>query len=88
MKRLFSMVAVLSLTIGAGFASLPVQAVPPAPIAASAAPTLGSGLLSKARKNFDCFRTTELYVASPSKGDGGSILVSERAGSPHSRQCA
>jgi hypothetical protein len=44
MKRLFSMVAVLSLTIGAGFASLPVQAEPPAPIAASAAPTLGSGL--------------------------------------------
>ena len=50
-------------------------------------PYLG-GQLSKARENFDCFRTTELYVASPSKGDGASILVSERAGFPHGRQCA
>ena len=45
MKRFFSMLAVLSLTlIGAGLDALPVQTKPQLPIAASAAPPLGSGL--------------------------------------------
>jgi hypothetical protein len=44
MKRVFSMLAALSLAIGAGFASLPAQAKPPAQIAGTAAPALGSGL--------------------------------------------
>jgi hypothetical protein len=38
------------------------------------------GQLSKARENFDRFRATELYIASPPKGDGASILVSESLG--------
>jgi hypothetical protein len=45
MKRFFSRLAILSLALGAGFASLPrAQAEPLAPIAIAAAPMLESSL--------------------------------------------
>ena len=45
MKRVFSRLAILSLALGAGFASLPrAQAEPLAPIAVEAAPMLTTGL--------------------------------------------
>jgi hypothetical protein len=46
------------------------------------------GQLSVGRENFDRTGTAELYVASPSKGDGASTLVGDRARFPDGRECA